>query len=313
MVKREDFYYESRDEKTKIHAIKWVPEEKPVAILQIVHGMSEYMDRYEEFAKVMGSYHILVTGDDHLGHGATIGENGIPGYFCKRDAATVVVRDVHRLKKTIQESYPDVPYFILGHSLGSFILRNYLLRYGTGIEGAIIMGTGMPSKGMLFTSSLLAKILTFFQGEEHPSKFLDQLAFSSYLKKIEHPKTEKDWLSKDDKMVEKYVADPLCGFPFTLNGFQTMFTLIRRLQNKKNLDRMPKELPVLFVSGGEDPVGQYGKDVYAVCKQFQEIGMHKIEVKIYREDRHELLNEINRELIYEELYQWIKTQMEFNK
>ena len=142
MVKKEEFTFDSRDGSTKLHAVRWTPSGKVICILQIVHGMAEYVERYEALALYLGEKGILVTGDDHLGHGKSVGERGAYGYFCDQDPATVVVRDVHRLKKITQEEYPGVPYVILGHSMGSFILRNYLFRYGSGIQGAIICGTG---------------------------------------------------------------------------------------------------------------------------------------------------------------------------
>ena len=156
MIKKEDLYFNSRDREHKLHAIRWVPEaEKPVCILQIVHGMTEYIDRYDEFARYMAERGILVVGDDHLGHGKSVRAGEPYGYFCKHDAPTVLVRDEHRLKKLMQKKYADVPYIILGHSMGSFITRNYLLRYGKGIDGVIIMGTGMPPKPVLLTGIAL--------------------------------------------------------------------------------------------------------------------------------------------------------------
>ena len=151
MVKREEIYFDSRDNKNKIHGIRWIPEgDKPLCILQIIHGMAEYIGRYDEFAESMAEKGILVVGEDHLGHGKSVGENGTYGYFCEQDSATVVVRDSHRLKKMTQEKYPGVPYVVLGHSMGSFILRNYLCRYGTGIQGAVIVGTGMQPRPLLW-------------------------------------------------------------------------------------------------------------------------------------------------------------------
>ncbi|NTV79449.1 MAG: alpha/beta hydrolase [Clostridiales bacterium] len=142
MVRKEELFYSSRDNRTNIHAIKWIPQtQSPIAILQIVHGMAEHIECYDYFARYMAKKGILVVGEDHLGHGGSIGSDGMSGYFCKDDPATVVVRDVHRLKKMIQEEYPGVPYVILGHSMGSFILRNYLCRYGTGIQAAVITVT----------------------------------------------------------------------------------------------------------------------------------------------------------------------------
>ena len=147
-MNRTDFYFDSRDNESKIHAIKWVPDTDPVGILVLVHGMAEHLGRYEHFAKYMCDRGFVVAGNEHLGHGGSVGSNP-KGYFCKRDPATVVVRDVHRLKKTVQAEYPGLPIFLFGHSMGSLIARNYLTRYGTGINGAIICGTLMMPKGLL--------------------------------------------------------------------------------------------------------------------------------------------------------------------
>lgn len=308
MTKKEELYFDSRDGENKIHAVKWIPDrDKPVCILQIIHGMAEYIERYEEFAQTMAEKGILVAGEDHLGHGKSVGENGTYGYFCERDAATVVVRDSHRLKKMVQEQYPGVPYFILGHSMGSFILRNYLCRYGTGIHAAIIVGTGMQPRPMLMMGKAVAAVQKAFTGSRHPGNLLNALSFGSYNKRIPDEKTLMDWLTKDEKIVDAYLEDPLCGFTFTVNGFQTLFELVNRLYGRENLEKMPKELPVLFVSGEEDPVGGYGKGVKRAYQSFIDVGMKNVKMKLYENDRHELLNEMDREQVYEEIYQWISS------
>lgn len=191
---KEEFYFDSRDGQTRIHAVRWIPEGKPRCILQIVHGMAEYVERYERLARILTEEGILVTGENHLGHGKSLyGRDGDRegkdlghplGYFCGQDPATVAVRDVHRLKKITQEAYPGIPYLILGHSMGSFMLRNYLCRYGTGIDGAIIMGTGMLPVPMIKCAKALAGVLKVFQGEKHPSFLLNAIAFGAYIKKL---------------------------------------------------------------------------------------------------------------------------------
>lgn len=309
MIKKEEFYFDSRDGINKLHAIRWVPEGKPCAVLQIVHGMAEYVDRYDEFAVKMAERGFLVVGDDHLGHGKSVPEGGIYGYFCENDAATVVVRDEHRLKKLTQEANPGVPYFIMGHSMGSFITRNYLCKYGTGIDGAVIMGTGMQSKALLRLSKFTAAVLKVFFGAKHPSVMLDWGGFGKYNKNIANPKTKVDWLSKDEERVAAYVADPLCGFMFTINGFQTLFELIWRLHKKENLDNMPKNLPILFISGTDDPVGDYFKGVQKAVDSFKEVGMQDVTVKKCEKGRHELLNEPEREQIAEDIYGWLKEKL----
>lgn len=306
MINKEEFYFDSRDGEHKIHAIRWIPEaEKPVCVLQIVHGMSEHIDRYDDFANYLAAKGILVVGDDHLGHGKSVNPGEPYGYFCKEDAPTVLVRDEHRLKKMMQEKNPGVPYLILGHSMGSFITRNYLMRYGSGIDGALIVGTGMQSKHALVFALALAAIEKVFCGEKHVSKLVDKAAFGVYNKKIEEPKTSFDWLSRNEENVRRYIEDPLCGFIFTVNGFQTLFKLIYNLYDTEKLKKMPANLPIFFLAGAEDPVGNYGKSVEAVYKSFREIGMENVQMKLYPKDRHELLNEVDKEDVYADIYRWI--------
>lgn len=306
MVKREELYFDSRDNENKIHGIRWTPEgNKPVCILQIIHGMAEYVERYDEFAEAMAEKGILVVGEDHLGHGKSVGENGVYGYFCERDAATVVVRDSHRLKKMTQEKYPGVPYVILGHSMGSFILRNYLCRYGTGIQAAVIVGTGMQPKPLLMMGRAVAAVQNVLCGSKHPSGLLNALSFGSYNKRIANNRTVMDWLTKEEEIVDAYIEDPLCGFTFTVNGFRTLFELVNGLYKKENLEKMPKELPVLFVAGAEDPVGDYGKGAERARQSFEDAGMKNVQMKLYENDRHEVLNESDRKEVYKDIYEWI--------
>ena len=306
---REDFFYDSRDNKTKLHAVRWIPENRnPVAIVQIVHGMCEHVDRYEEFAQFLVSKGILVTAEDHLGHGKSV-TDGKYGYFCKQDAAKVLVKDVHRLKKLTQGEYPDRPYFILGHSMGSFILRNYLFVYGKGIDGAVVLGTGMPGKSLMLALKVLSSLLCFFGQSQKPSEFINKLGFGAYQKHIQNPRTSYDWLTKEEARVDSYLKDPLCGFVFTANGFKTLADLILTLHKKDNVAKMPVTLPVLFASGSEDPVGDYSQGVKTVYREFINEGMQKVELKIYEGDRHEILNESDKERVYLDIYAFLKKGM----
>ncbi|MCH5263208.1 MAG: alpha/beta fold hydrolase [Lachnospiraceae bacterium] len=306
MIKKEDFYFDSRDGEHQIHAVKWIPDaEKPACIVQIVHGMAEYIDRYHDFANYLAERDILVVGDDHLGHGQSVKPGEHYGYFCKEDAPTVLVRDEHRLKKMMQKQYIGVPYIILGHSMGSFITRNYLLKYGTGVNGAIIVGTGMQTKAVLLCGIAVTTMEGMIFGAEHVSKFTDKASFGAYNKRIPSPKTSVDWLSRNEDNVKKYVKDPMCGFVFTANGFQTLFKLIYNLHNREKLMKMPKNLPVIFLAGSEDPVGDYGRGVKQVYESFKELGMENVQMKLYPKDRHEILNEVDKEDIYGDIYRWI--------
>ena len=306
MIRKEDFYFDSRDREHQIHAVKWIPDaEKPVCIVQIVHGMAEYIDRYDDFANYLAERDILVVGDDHLGHGKSVKPGETYGYFCKEDAPTVLVRDEHRLKKMMQKRYADVPYIILGHSMGSFITRNYLLKYGAGVDGAIIVGTGMQPKAGLLCGIAVTAIEGMIFGADHVSKFTNMMSYGAYNKRIPSPKTPVDWLSRNEENVRKYVKDPMCGFVFTANGFQTLFKLIYNLHNREKLMKMPKNLPVIFLAGSEDPVGDYGRAVKQVYESFKELGMQNVQIKLYPKDRHELLNEVDKEDVYGDVYRWI--------
>lgn len=305
-MRKEEFYYPSRDNHTQIHAVRWIPEsEAPMCIVQIVHGMAEYVERYEEFARYLTEHNILVTGEDHLGHGKSIRTDKNPGYFCEQDPATVVVRDVHRLKKITQEKYPGIPYIILGHSMGSFMTRDYISRYGNGINAAIIVGTGLQSELLLKVSGLVANMQRIFKGDNHISYFINKCGFGSYNDRIENPRTSKDWLTRDDAVVDAYLMDELCGFTFTVNGFRTLFELIRRAQDHSNIKNIPGELPMFVISGDADPVGEYGKGVKTFVSMLEKAGKTNVEMKLYEGARHEIINELQRDSVYEDIYAWI--------
>lgn len=310
MINREEFYFDSRDEKTKIHAVKWLPEHGEITcILQIAHGMAEYIERYDEFACFLAERGILVVGSDHLGHGKSIHESSQQGYFAAKDSVTVLVRDLHRLKKRVQQDYPDKPYFILGHSMGSFLVRNYICMYGTGIRGAVLVGTGMQPKGMLVFGKGLCRFLSLFGGFKRKSALINSIVFGANNRRVKQPATPMDWLSRDEAIVNHYMTDNRCGFTFTLNGFYTLFQAIENLHDENFLSRMPKELPVLLLSGAEDPVGDYGKGVKRVCSQFARLGMKQVGMKLYDDDRHELLNETDRQQVYGDIYAWLLEHM----
>lgn len=305
-MKKETFYYDSRDNKSKIYAVRWTPDsENVVGVVQIVHGMAEHVERYEGFARFLTEHNFVVVGEDHLGHGKSVGEGDVQGYFCEQDPATVVVRDVHRLKKLTQELYPGVPYFLVGHSMGSFITRNYICRYGSGINGAVIMGTGEQPDGLLAFSKMLASMQGALKGQKAVSKFLNKCAFGGYNKGIKNARTGYDWLSRDTEIVDAYIADKDCGFIFTVNGFKTLFELITRAQNPDNLAQIPKDLPLLVISGEADPVGDYGAGVKKAYQSLVNAGVRNVKLVLYPENRHEILNESDREKVMEDITGWI--------
>lgn len=305
-MKKEEFYFDSRSGVDKIHAVRYTPDDGAVkCVVQIVHGMAEYMERYEEFAEFLTKQGFLVVGEDHLGHGKSVPEGGTYGYFCEQDPATVLVRDVHRLKKMTQSMYPQIPYIIIGHSMGSFILRNYLCRYGTGIDGAVILGTGMQSPLFVRVGKGVAAIQKLFCGSRHVSKLIDKISFYSYNKRIADLQTPMDWLTKDNACVERYNADPLCGFTFTVNGFATIFEMVSRFQKRHNLEKIPATLPILFAAGAEDPVGDYGAGVQRAYDSLKDVGLTRLDLKLYPGDRHELVNETDKAEVMQDILNWM--------
>lgn len=305
MAHKEDFYFNSASGTTKIHAVRYIPDGEIRAILQISHGMVEYVERYESFALYLNSKGILVTGNDHLGHGKSINSRDELGYFAKEDGNHAVLYDLYQLTQITKEKYPGIPYFLLGHSMGSFYARQYLCEFGHELDGAIIMGTGCQSLALVQAGRLLTSLISLFKGWHYRCEFVNNMAFGSYNKKFEPARTSKDWLSKDEAIVDKYVADEYCNFIFTLNAYYNMFTGISRLYNKKLLSQMPKSLPVFFVAGEDDPVGDFGKGVLKAVDMFKNTGMQNVKVKLYPTDRHEILNETDFRQVYDDLYTWL--------
>ena len=302
---KEEFYYDSYCGTNKIHAVKWVPNGTPVCIVQILHGMAEYIERYEEFAIFLTQRNIMVVGEDHLGHGKSMGNNP-PGYFCEKEPDKTIIENVHILKDMIREEYPDVPYVILGHSMGSFMVRNFAHKYGKEVDGIVVSATGLLPKVILPVMKLMVAILQMFQGSRHVSRFMNKIAFGSYLNRIKNPKTSFDWLSVNEENVQKYINDNLCGFIFTLNGFKTLAGLCTGLYDTDKIADMPKELPMLFIYGDEDPVGEYGKAVEKSCQMYVDAGMNRVSKILYPGKRHELLNEDNRFEVMQDIYEWIQ-------
>ncbi len=309
VMTKEEFYYDSRDGVSSIHGIRWMPASQPVGIIQIIHGMEEYVGRYEDFARFMTDKGFIVTGEDHLGHGGSVQDGGVTGYFCKQDPATVIVRDVHRLKKITQEKFPGLPVIILGHSMGSFIARNYIYRYGTGINMAIIMGTGRMNGAVLNAGTALTKLISVFRGDKFKSKMITKMSFGSYCSRIESPRTPYDWLSVNEKNVDDYIADPMCGFGFTTGGYLALFELMRRMSKDVNVDAVPKDLPLFFVAGEDDPVGEYGEGVKASAEGYKAAGVRDVTVKLYPSCRHEILNDNDKEKVKEDILEWITARL----
>ena len=307
---KNDFYYPSKDGITTIHAIEWIPEEKPRAVLQLCHGMCEYINRYDEFAQFMCDHGFAVVGNDHLGHGESVQSDDLHGYFADKDGNLTVLRDVHTLRKMTEEKYPGVPYFILGHSMGSFLIRQYIARRGKGLSGAIIMGTGSQPTGTLRAGMNVCRMIAAVKGWHHRSETVHKMSMGAYNKRFAPARTKCDWLTKDTAFVDAFIQDPWCTFRFTLNAYYNMFSSIEDCQAKEVIDRIPKELPMLLVAGQEDPVGDFGKGVETAYRRYRDAFPERdLTMKLYENDRHEILNETDRQQIFEYLLHWTEMHM----
>ena len=299
---RTDFYYDSCGE-GKIHGCKWLPEGEIRAVVQILHGIAEFAERYDDFAGYLNANGIAVVAEDHMGHGASM-ESGTQGYFAGGWEAAV--DDSYQLMKDTMAEYPGVPYILFGHSMGSFMARTLLFCYpDSGIRAAIICGTGWMPQAVVESGRAAANLIGKVIGEKNPSEALQKLMFGTYNKKVEHPRTAFDWLSRDKKIVDAYIAHPKCGFVPSCGLARDMMGGIAMIQKKENLAKMKKDLPVLFIAGGDDPVGNYGTGVKQAARAFRDCGMTDVKVKLFPLARHEILNEINRAEVYSFVSAWI--------
>ncbi|MBR6398033.1 MAG: alpha/beta hydrolase [Lachnospiraceae bacterium] len=305
-----DFFYPSSTGSTEIRARICVPEGAPKGVVQIAHGIAEYIGRYEAFMLFLAENGYVAVGNDHLGHGQSAARLDERGFFAERDGWDYVVRDMKRLRDQVREEYHDLPYIFFGHSMGSFLTRTFLILYPDLYDAAILSGTGQQSPALINSGYLAAEMLTRLKGPHASGKMLNDMAFGSYCKKIDNPVTEFDWLSRDPVTVEKYIADPLCGFVCKCSLYRDMMGGLKFLTNQRNIDRMNKEAPVYFMSGAEDPVGDYGAGVKKAYKAFCDAGLRDVMIRLYPGGRHEMLNETNREDVMQDILNWLNDRIE---
>ena len=298
------FRFLSSDGKTQLAAYAIIPE-KPIVMVQISHGMCEYFERYQAFGEYLASRGVLVFGHDHLGHGHSASTHDDLGFTAHGGGAELLVRDVYSLSKHMKEQYPTLPLILFGHSMGSFIARAVLEEHASLYKAAVICGTGGPDTPA-GAGKLLATLMMVFKGERHRSKLLKSIAFAGYNKHFEKGCDKNAWLTRDVAVVERYNADPFCTYTFTLRAYHDLFTLVSCVSRKAWAGKLPKDLPLLLVSGAEDPVGTWGKGVQKVAKRLQEAGIADLTLRLYPDMRHEILNEIDYETVWSEIAEWME-------
>ncbi|NMB02733.1 MAG: alpha/beta hydrolase [Firmicutes bacterium] len=296
------------DDGAEVFIRSWAQTKQPRGVVQIAHGMAEHSGRYRRFAEFLNEQGFVVVANDHRGHGETGKKAGLMGYFAAEDGFDRVVDDLAAINSFIQQEHPDLPIFLMGHSMGSFLARRYIQKYGNTIRGAILMGSG----GDPGVAAKAGKLIARFQMRKDPtspSTFLDKLSFGSFNKGIKDAQTKFDWLSRDRNEVNKYIADQYCGMVCSSGFFYDLFTGLELIHNPELINRIPKDLPLLVVSGEADPVGKYGSGIRQFVGQLRNHNVNNIELKLYPGARHELLNEINRAEVMQDISNWLQHQL----
>jgi len=307
MIQTFDFSYPSSDKIHTVHAREWVPEGRPRGVVQIVHGVAEHIGRYDSVARFLASRGYVVCGEDHLGHGLTAG--GKFGYFGPKNGWDLVARDVRRLRQLEGEKLPNLPYVILGHSMGSFLTRTYLIRWPGTVDAAVLSGTGQEPAAAVASGKALSGSLCRLKGPDHVSRLVNELSLGSYNKAFKPNRTSSDWLSRDEAAVDAYLADPLCTFIPTVSMFRDMMGGLQFIASRANLAKMNKSTPIYLLSGDRDPVGSMGAGVRKVEGMLRSAGCQDVTVKLYPGGRHEMFNEINRQEVFNDLIAWIESKL----
>ena len=283
-----------------IQASVWLPAGRARAVIQVFHGMAEHIARYDRPATELARRGYAVVGHNHQGHGRETPREKL-GYFYDKDGWINIMEDGYAVTQMIKKRFPGIPVVLLGHSMGSFLAREYVLRYGDALGGLILSGTGWYPAPVCSAGALVAGVAN----PKKPAPFVDKMAFSGNNKAFTPARTPFDWLSRDKAEVDRYIADPYCGFTFTGRAFRDFFEGLRALTKLERLNAMPVKLPVYFMSGDRDPVGQMGKGVLEVAAQFRQAGLTDVSVHLYDGARHELFNETNRDEVLHELTVWL--------
>ena len=299
--------FPSGDGKSTIHAEIYEPlSGKPRGIFQICHGMIDCVERYRILADYLTGHGFIVCGGDHLGHGGTVKDPSDYGYFAKKDGLGIVIDDVYRLNRIMKDEYKELPIFLFGHSMGSFLARLYALKYPESISGIIIHGTGGKNP-LLSLGKALVGFIKFFRGDRHRSRLVTSLAFGAYNSKFPEEEGVNAWLTRDTAAVAGKAEDPKTNFVFTLSGYKDLFTALGESNSARFYSEYPISLPTLVMSGEDDPVGDYGKGPREVYNRLKKRGVYNLRLKMYDGARHELFNELNRTEVFADIEGWLET------
>lgn len=310
-----NFYFTSKIDNKHIYTYKFECDENVTVkgVVQISHGMAEHGKRYESFAKLLtdNGYHVYV--NDHRGHGKTAKNLKNAGYLANENGFDCLVDDIHTLTEIIKEENKDVPLILFGHSMGSFASQNYAIKYGDEIDGLILSGSNGDFGGKLNLANIIVKSTCKIKGRKYVSEFIDSLFFGSNNKGFKPYRTDYDWLSRDEKEVDKYINDSMCGFKCTCGFFEDFIQGLKFIENRQNIVKIRKDLPILIISRDKDPVGNNGKGLLNLKIRYEKSGIEDVRCILYKGGRHEILNEINKEEVKEDVMKWIVDKIENKK
>lgn len=303
-IKKEYGSFLSNDGKHKINYF-YVSPENPKAIVQIEHGIAEHIERYNDFAYALAAAGYAVFADDHLGHGKSIETEDEICWFADKNGWQIVCDDVWSLHDIAKEKFPECPYILMGHSMGSFIARTVVVYHSDEIDALVLSGTGYQPGFMIAGGKFITAIEKLFIGAKGKSKVIDAVEFSGYRKAFAPNRTDYDWLSRDEKTVDAYVEDPLCGCAVSVGLFRDMLSGLDFIRKPCNVSEIRKELPIYMFSGTKDPVGQMTKGVKKVYELYKSVGVEDVTLKLYENGRHEMLNGPDKQMVTEDLVTWL--------
>ena len=280
-------------------------------VVQISHGMAEYSNRYARFALELCKHGYAVFVSDHVGHGSSVTDKEMLGFFGESDGEEHFVEDLKALTDIIKTEYPDLPFFMLGHGMGSLIARKYTAKYGYLLDGVIYSGTSGQNSALGFGIHLANTLIKQY-GPMYRSELLDTMAFGAYNRKTEK-RTDYDWVSRDEKEVDKFISDDYCGFKYTVSGMKALFMTLKQVSTKRWYNSVPLSMPIFLISGSMDPIGDYSKGVTEVCRTLKKTGHTNVTLKLYEGARHEILNETNRAEVYLDIIDWLDEKVERRK
>lgn len=309
MAPTREFTFPSADGIHQLYGAAWLPEGCPRAVVQLVHGISEYILRYDDFAAFLTEHGFAVVGHDHLGHGKSVREPSEYGFLAERGGWSLLAEDVRTLRIKAGEQLTGVPYFLMGHSMGSFVARTYLIRWPGSVDGCILSGTGQERAPLVAFGKALCGLIARVRGPRTVSGLVTALTLGAYNRQFRPNRTSADWISRDQKVVDTYVSDPLCAFVPTVGMDRDLMGGIQLIGNPANLKRMDPNTPIYFFSGDQDPVGGNGDGVRRVVQLFEQAGVKDITLKLYPGGRHEMLNECNRSEVYSDVLAWLEAHL----